>query len=238
LELTQQSAFKRLLLARFLFLLGIYAIGRFLLYFVAQRLGLDPNQAAEQAGTILAALAFVTILASPLTGWLADRIGRLPLMIAGAIFGAISALLLIVARNEVQILLFGSLMSLGSAAFAGGSWAMLADLVPKAESARYFGLANFSTAGSTAAAGMLGPFIDWFERISPGDGYSLLFIVSALAFLASILPLKNKLKMIGVQDGDKRKIRTYAAGLAVLHLPADPAALEKDQDSPPGTAQL
>lgn len=33
-------------------------------------------------------------------------------------------------------------MSLGSAAFASGSWALLADLVPRDESARFFGLAN------------------------------------------------------------------------------------------------
>ena len=198
LDLTQHSAFKRLLLARFLFLFGIYAVGRFLLYFVAQRLGLDPNQAAEQAGIILAGLAFVTILASPLTGWLADRIGRLPLMIAGAIFGAISSFLLVFANSEAQILLFGSLMSLGSAAFAGGSWAMLADLVPKDESARYFGLANLSTAGSTAAAGLLGPLIDSIEKVSPGNGYSLLFIVSAIAFLASILPARYGLPRVAI----------------------------------------
>ena len=232
LDLTHQSAFKSLLLSRFLFLFGIYAIGRFLLFFVSARLGVDSIQAAQQAGNILAGLAFVTILASPLTGWLADRIGRVPLMVTGAIFGAVSALLLILAKNSGQILLFGSLMSLGSAAFAGGSWALLADLVPKDQSARYFGLANFSTAGSMAAAGLLGPVIDWVDRVSPGNGYSLLFIVSSIAFIASIVPIRRDVKTIGVQDGDKRKVRTYASGLAVLSLPADPAISEEDQDSP------
>jgi MFS family permease len=236
LDLTHQSAFKRILLARFLFLFGIYAIGRFLLFFVAQRLELEPNQAAEQAGSILAGLAFVTILASPLTGWLADRIGRIPMMLAGAIFGAASALLLIFAKSEGQILLFGSLMSLGSAAFAGGSWALLADLVPQDQSARYFGLANFSTAGSTAAAGLLGPVIDSFERISAGNGYSLLFLISALAFLASTLPFANQVKKVGVKDGNQTQDSAHATRLAVLSVPANPAVLEEDQNSPQGTA--
>jgi len=231
LDLTEQSSFKHLLLARFLFLFGIYAIGRFLLFFVAGRLALDSNQAAEKAGTILAGLAFVTILTSPLSGWLADHFGRVPLMVAGAIFGAISALLLILAKTEVQILLFGSLMSIGSALFASGNWALLADLVPKDESARYFGLANFSTAGSTAAAGLLGPTIDWLESISPGNGYTLLFIISTIAFLVSLLPMRY-VKNIGVQDGNKRKDRAHAAGLAVVSIPADPAALEENQDPP------
>jgi predicted MFS family arabinose efflux permease len=238
LDLTEQAAFKRLLLSRFLFLFGIYAIGRFLLFFVSQRLGLEPNQAAKQAGTILAGLALVTIMASPLTGWLADRFGRVPIMSSGAILGAASALLLLLAKNEGQILIFGSLMSLGSAAFAGGSWALLADLVPHDQSARYFGVANLSIAGSTAAAGLLGPAIDGVERVSPGHGYSLLFILSAIAFLASILPLGNQLKKLGVKDGNKTQGRTDIARLAVLSLSADPALSEENQDPPSGTASL
>jgi MFS family permease len=238
LDLIQHAAFKRILVARFLFLFGVYAIGRFLLFFVAERLGLDPNQAAEQAGMLLGALAFVTILASPVSGWLADRIGRVPLMVAGAILGAASALLMIRAYSAAHILLFGSLMSLGSAAFGSGSWALLADIVPRNESARYFGLANFSTAGPTAAAGLLGPAIDWFETVSPGNGYSLLFIVSAAAFAASMLPLRNGIRNSGVKSGNKREDRAHAAGLAVVPVSADPAPAEEDQDPPRGTSQL
>lgn len=234
------SGFVRLLVARFLFLLGIYGTGRFLLLFVAARLELSEGQAAEQAGTLLAGLALISILASPLAGWLADRVGRVPLMVAGAIFSALSALMLVWADSASQILLFGGLMSLGSAAFAGGSWALLADLVPKDHSAQFFGLANFSTAGSAAFAGLFGPVIDGAERISPGAGYSVLFVLATFSFLLSALPLKGfSLEKRGDIYEDKRKVRPHAPGLAVLPLPADPALLEKDdQDSQGGTARL
>jgi NNP family nitrate/nitrite transporter-like MFS transporter len=231
LDLTQQTAFVRLMIARFLFLLGIYGTGRFLLFFVAERLGLSEEQAAEQAGNLLAGLALITILASPITGWLADRMGRVPLMIAGALCSAVSALMLIWANSASQILLFGGLMSLGSAAFAGGSWALLADVVPKNQSARFFGLANFSTAGAAAAAGLFGPVIDWAEQNSPGTGFAILFILASVAFLTSALPLKGlSLKEPGETYENKRKIRSHAAGLAVVSVPADPAGVEKDQD--------
>jgi MFS family permease len=231
-DLTQRSAFFRLILARFLFLLGVYGTGRFLLLFVANRLGLGEDQAAEQAGNLLAGLALITILASPIAGWLADHIGRVPLMISGAIFSAISALLLIWATSTSQILLFGGLMSFGSAAFAGGSWALTADLVPKKESARFFGLVNFGTAGSAAAAGLFGPLIDGIERISPGMGFSVLFMLAALAFLASILPLKDHLlKESGERHGNQRKESANDSRLAVVSLPADPAIIEEDQNS-------
>jgi MFS family permease len=239
LDLTQQTAFVRLMIARFLFLLGIYVTGRFLLFFVAERLGLSEAQAAEQAGILLAALALITILASPLTGWLADRVGRVPLMIAGSLLSAISALLLVWANSSGQILLFGGLMSLGSAAFAGGSWALMADLVPRERSARFFGLANFSTAGSAAVAGLFGPIIDGVEQVSPGMGFSVLFILASVAFLTSALPLKNSLM---TKDGetheDERKVRSHDPGLAVVSIPADPAHAEKDQDPQGGPARL
>jgi MFS family permease len=239
LDLARQSAFVRLLMARFLFLLGIYGTGRFLLFFVADRLELSQEQAAQEAGTLLAGLALITILASPLTGWLADRIGRAPLMIAGSIFGAASALLLVWADSTTQILIFGGLMSLGSAAFAAGSWALLADLVPKDQPARFFGLANFSTAGAAAAAGLFGPVIDRVERLSPGFGFSVLFILASIAFLMSALPLTRSLfKEDGEKDENERKVRSHTSGLAVVSLPADPALFEEDQDSQGGTARL
>ena len=231
IDFMEHAAFIRLVIARFLFLLGIYGTGRFLLLFVAKRLGLSEDQAAEQAGNLLAGLALITILASPIAGWLTDRVGRVPLMISGGILSAVSALLLIWARSTSQILLFGGLMSLGSAAFAGGSWALIADLVPKRESARFFGLANFSTAGAAAAAGLFGPLIDGAERISPGIGFSVLFLAASLAFLASVLPLTGKsLKKIGGDYGNERKESANAPGLAVVSLPADPALLEEDQN--------
>ncbi|HEX5944255.1 MAG TPA: MFS transporter [Anaerolineales bacterium] len=238
-DLTEQKAFVRLILARFLFLLGVYGTGRFLLFFVAKRLGLSEDQAAAQAGNLLAGLALITVLASPLTGWLADRIGRVPLMIAGALCSAVSALTLVWANSASQILLFGGLMSLGSAAFAGGSWALLADVVPKQHSARFFGLANFSTAGAAAAAGLFGPVIDWGEQSSPGMGFSILFILASIAFITSALPLKELLlKEHGEINENKRKVRSHGGGLAVLSLSADPADVEKDQDSPGGSARL
>jgi MFS family permease len=242
LDLTRQTEFVRLLAARFLFLLGIYAIGRFLLLFVAERLGLSGAQAAEQAGNLLAGLALITILASPVTGWLADRVGRVPLMIAGAALSAASALMLIWAGNASQILLFGGLMSLGSAAFAGGSWALIADLVPKSESARFFGLANFSVAGSAAVAGLFGPVIDLVDRVLPRQGFSVLFIMSSMAFVASAIPLKEMLlkeiRDVRRRNKTRRKDRADAAGLAIVSIPADSTAIEEDQNPQGGATRL
>jgi MFS family permease len=192
LDVRRHPAFARVVAARFLFLFGTYAVGRFLLLFVADRLGLTPDRAAEEAGMLLALLTLVTALGAPLGGWAADRWGRIPLMAVGALLSAAGVLGLIAASTGGTILLFGVLMSFGSAAFASANWAMTTDLAPPHEAARFMGLANFGTAGGAAAAGLLGPVVDWGNQFAPGRGYTFLFAAAAAAFLASLLVLRRR----------------------------------------------
>jgi MFS family permease len=177
--------------ARFLFLLGTYAVGRFLLYFVADRLRLDPESAAETAGGLLAGLALLTALGGLAAGWAADRFGRMPLMLLGVLLSTAGILLLALASSAALIFVFGSLMALGSAAFASANWALTADVTPEGEGARFFGLANIGTAGAAAAAGLLGPVVDWGNASSPETGYTALFMVAGLACAASALALRG-----------------------------------------------
>jgi MFS family permease len=178
-DFRQHRDFAWLIGARFLFLLGTYAVGRFFVFFVADRLSLDPAHAAEQAGGLLAVLTLVTALSAPLGGWAADRWGRVPLMLMGAGLSAIGTLLLVFADDAATILIFGGLMALGSAAFSSANWALSADLAPPAEAARFLGLANFGTAGAVAAAGLFGPLVDGLNGATPGMGYPALFVIAA-----------------------------------------------------------
>ncbi|HET6649869.1 MAG TPA: MFS transporter [Candidatus Limnocylindria bacterium] len=154
------SSLLRVVAARFLFLLGIYAVGRFLLLFVADRFGLTPDAAAAEAGMALASLALVTVAASLPAGWLADRIGRRALMVGGGLVGGAGIALLPAADSMVALIGAGSLMAIGSAAFGSASWALLADLSPAPRAGGALGLANLGTAGAAAAAGGFGAIID------------------------------------------------------------------------------
>ncbi|HJP70444.1 MAG TPA: MFS transporter [Candidatus Limnocylindria bacterium] len=153
-------ALLRVVAARFLFLLGIYAVGRFLLLFVADRFELSPDTAAADAGMALALLALVTVAASLPAGWLADRIGRRALMVGGGLVGGAGIGLLPAADSMVALMAAGSLMAIGSATFGSASWAMLADLSPAPRAGGALGIANLGTAGAAAAAGGFGAVID------------------------------------------------------------------------------
>ena len=167
----------RLVAARFLFLLGIYAVGRFLLLFVAERFDLGANAAGGEAGAALALLAVITVAASVPSGWLADRVGRRPLMIIGGALGAAGIGLLPTAGSLDGVLGFGALMALGSAAFGSASWAMLGDLTASADAGRLMGLANFGTAGAAGGAGAFGLLID-------AAGFGPAFLLAAACTLA------------------------------------------------------
>jgi MFS family permease len=172
-----------LIAVRFVFLLGIYVVGRFLFSFVGARFGLSPDEAAAQAGLALTVLAAATVAASIPTGWLTDRFGRARLMQVGGLLGAAGIALLPFVPTVGALVLVGLLIAAGSAAFSSGSWALLSDLAAGPESGRLMGLAQLGTAGAAAAAGLFGLLVDAGERLSPGAGYMATFVVAAVAAL-------------------------------------------------------
>ncbi len=182
--LGHRRAFMTLLISRFCFLLGIYAVGRFLVLFIGHRLGLDAEATASEAGIVLAMLALLTAIASVPAGWAADRLGWRPLMIGGAVVAAIGMGLLPLATSTPQIAILGGLLALGTATFGAGSWALATDLVPREEAGRHMGIANYATAGAAAAAGLLGPIVDAGNSFAPGAGFTAVMLVSATAALA------------------------------------------------------
>ncbi len=160
LDVHRRSAFLRIVGGRFLFLLGTFVVGRFLLLFVAERLGVPPAAAGDETGALLAALTLIGAVAAVPTGWLADRIGRVATMVAGGAASAGGAALLLGAGSLAEMLACGALMAIGSAAFAGANWAITADIAPPGASAGFYGLANVGTAGAAMAAGLLAPAMD------------------------------------------------------------------------------
>jgi MFS family permease len=163
----------------------VFSIGRFLVLAVADRFDLRVEDAAEQTSVVLGVLALVSMLAAPPAGWIADRAGRRPLMIAGALAAAGGAVGLAGAPSLVLLTAVGVIVALGNAAFTTANWAMLTDTVPAGEAARHMGLANLGTAGAAAAAGLLGPVADLGNRAATGWGYTMLLLAAAGLMLAS-----------------------------------------------------
>jgi MFS family permease len=171
-----------LVAARFLFLFATFAVGRFLLLLVAERLGIPADRAADEAGGILAFLTLVTAGAALPFGSLADRIPRRALMAGGAVVATTGIALLVPAIGIAGLLAGGLLMSLGTAAFVTANWAETTSLVPASDAGRLMGLANLGTAVAAASGGLVGPLID-------AAGMQSALVLTAMASAASIAPV-------------------------------------------------
>jgi MFS family permease len=187
---TRHATFIRVVTIRFVFLCGAFAIGRSLLLLIAERLHLDPPTAAGETAAILAVLTVAGALAALPGGWAADRFGRPRTMLAGATLASLGAVLLIPAHAVPEIVLFGALLSAGTAAFVASNWAMTTDLVPVSAAARYMGLANIATGGAAAAASLVGPPVDVVRSALPGVGYAPVLVTATLLFASSAVLMK------------------------------------------------
>jgi MFS family permease len=175
-DLKARIIFVRVMAARFLFLLGVYGIGHFLLFYVHDRLHLASG--AGIASVLFTVFTLVTAVVAIGGGALSDRIGRLPVQWAAAGLSVLGVLLLIPASDVPLIFVGGTIMSIGSGLFASANWALTADLTPKGAGGRFFGLLALATGGAAAAAGLFGPLVDH-------AGFNLLFLVTALSFAAA-----------------------------------------------------
>jgi MFS family permease len=194
IDRTRHATFIRVVTIRFVFLCGAFAIARSMLLLIAERLHLDPSTAGGQTAAIFAVLTIAAALAALPGGWAADRFGRPRTMLAGAALASVGAVLLIQADSVPEIVLFGGVLSAGTAAFAASNWAMTTDLVPVSAAARYMGLANIATGGAAAAAGLLGPPTDVVRSVLPGAGYAPVLLGATLLFAASAALMKPLLR--------------------------------------------
>ncbi len=171
-----------LVLSRFLFLLGTYVTGRFLLMLVAQRLGIPAERAADETAGLLALLTLATGAAALAFGRISDRVSRRALMASGAAVGAFGVVALVPALGLAGLVVGGILMSVGTGAFVTANWAATTDLAPAQDAGLLMGLANLGTAVAAAVAGLAGPLID-------GAGFAPTLTLAAIASAAAIVPL-------------------------------------------------
>jgi MFS family permease len=174
--------FWELVASRFLFLFGIYAVGRFLLLLVADRVAVPADTAVAETGGLLALFTLTTAGAALALGPAVDRIGRRRLAVVGAATGAAGVALFVAPAGLAGVIVAGTLMSIGTAAFTTANWAALTDLAPPADAGRLMGLANVGTGGAAAAAGLVGPVIDAW-------GFAPALLVATVATVLSLVPI-------------------------------------------------
>jgi len=188
---------------RILFWGSFIAINTFLINYMVDVIGMNQSEAQSFYGNLKMILGGALIVLALLSGWLSDRFGRKPIMLASGFVSFAGALFLLFVREQSLITIAGAIIGMGIGAFITVSWALATDIVPAGEAARYLGIANIATCIGSGVARLLGGvLIDPINRAlgSSSSGYQLLFALATFCFLASalvILPLPNRKKAAG-----------------------------------------
>lgn len=188
IDLRAHPAFAWWLANRFFFWCAFIALTTFLLFFAIDVLGLSPDEAQQYIGRVSvwlgAALLVILIPAS----WLADRIGRRPLVIASGLITALGTGLVLMTRDLNLIAGGAVVVGVGVGAYLTANWALVTDIVPRGAAAHYLGVANIATASGSALARLLGgSLIDSVNAAtqSASLGYYTLFAIAAGFFAIS-----------------------------------------------------
>jgi MFS family permease len=181
--------FRVAVLMRFLFLLGVYPVQRFLLLYLEDRYEIEDPIARASLFILLAVV--VAAIAGFAAGFLVERLGASGVLRGSILVGAAGVAGMAVAPSPVVAGVAGLVLAVGAGAFQAANWGELARELKDEEAARYFGLANVATAGASALAGALGPVVDIASRVVPGATYQVLFGLCALLALSALIPART-----------------------------------------------
>lgn len=184
-DLRGHRAFARAMAIRFLFLLGLYPVQRFLFFFLHDRFGIV-NVARQTSIFALGALLLGAV-GAVVAGTLSDRLGRFGMLRLSIAMTAIGVLGTAFSPSLFILAVTGSLLALGSGAFQAVNWALLGEDIPTGRGAQFYGLANIATAGASALAGLFGPIVDLGNYYLPSTGYLIAFALASLFTLASLV---------------------------------------------------
>lgn len=181
-----QPAFRWWFVNRFLFWSGFIALSTFLLFYMIDVIGMHEAEAQRFVGNVSTVIGLVLLAVTLPAGWLADRIGRRPIVVMAGALAALGTATLLVVRTPAWITAAGAVLGLGVGMFLSANWALVTDLVPTADAARYLGIANIATAGGSGLARLLGAaLIDPLNRllVNRAVGYLSLYGLALLAFV-------------------------------------------------------
>jgi len=141
------------------------------------------NEVKRWSGLVVSGVFITAFIATPIWGWLGDRVGKKKMVIR-AVFGlAVSQFLIGLSQDVVQLFIFRMIQGALSG-FIAAALALVSANTPKEKSGYAIGF----LASSTAAGNLLGPFIGGL--LADAFGYrNVFFITSALCFVSGVLVL-------------------------------------------------
>ena len=174
--------------SRAAFLAAVVIFTTFGLFFLRDKVQVD-NPAQALGVAIIGVGGMLTLTTYP-AGWVSDRIGRKPVLMAGVAVSVAGTLAMMWVNTYLMTVVVASVMGGAVGIVLTAHWAMANDLGTPGREAQHMGIVNLGTLIGAASAKALGPVPDlvavWF---GPGYGYTALLSASALLFIIGAVAL-------------------------------------------------
>jgi MFS family permease len=196
-DLRAYPAFGWWFLNRLFFWCAMIAVSIFLLFFAIDVVGLTEAEAQRYIALASAVLGVALLVCAVPASRLADRVPRKPLVFAAGLIACAGTVVVLITRELVVMLIGGALIGAGTGVYLITSWALITEIVPRAEAARYLGMANMAAAIGSASARLIGgALIDGVNaaHASTSIGYLTVYgLAAGLFFLSAmaVLPLRT-----------------------------------------------
>ncbi|MGD8605049.1 MAG: MFS transporter [Anaerolineales bacterium] len=173
---------------RLLFLAAIGSVQGFAQYYLADVIGVERPAAMT---TLMLAFVVVFLLPAALGGGiLADRYSHKKLLTYAGLAAAAGTSILLFANSMTVVIVGACIIGAGTGLFFSTNWALGTSLAPAKEAGRYLGISNLAGAGAgIVGTGLGGPMADFFNRLQPGLGYHVIFVLYLILFLLSVAAL-------------------------------------------------
>ncbi len=208
-DILAERDFVWVMVSRLLVLTGLVTLQAFAVFYLENAHGMAPDEAQGAAIPVLVTLLIAALLAAIPGARISSRIGRKPVLYVAIALGATGGLLLAAAPAYWVVVAAAVPIGICSGVFLGVDWALMTDIIPKAESGRYMGISNIAVAGAGPIGSAIGGLITFAVALFIADrtmaadlGFRLLFVVMALELVVGGLALRRVREPIRAGDAN------------------------------------
>ena len=193
-DLLENRDYIWLLVSRLFVLTALVSLQAFAVFFLENAHQMDPNQAQSSQFPIILTVAVAALLSAVPGGWISSRIGRKPVLYVAIALGVVGALVLAIGPEYWMVVAAAVPIGICSGVFLGVDWALMTDIIPKAESGRYMGISNIAVASAGPIASTVGGvlvFVITAMTLGSEVAYRAIFVLMGIELLIGAWALRR-----------------------------------------------
>jgi MFS family permease len=193
-DLLAQKDYIWLLISRLFVLTALVSLQAFAVFFLENAHGMAPDDAQTAQFPIIVTVAVAALLSAVPGGWISSRVGRKPVLFVAIALGVVGAAVIAVAPAYWMVVAAAVPVGICSGVFLGVDWALMTDIIPKAESGRYMGISNIAVAGAGPIASTVGGIVVFLASTAsfePAVAYRAIFAVMVVELVIGALALRR-----------------------------------------------